>query len=530
MQAVDLNSKCELEKKQNLKSVIFRIPSLGFHLRHSIFGSLIALFIIALLIVTRSVSANPYWFQVGAHADIGSVNVTGASVEIRTHVPTPSSPQSQSGTGTTFWVGLNLPNDAFIQVGYYCPEATGYPQWFWEYFPPGTASSGGGFAKGSIPDEESQVGPDGSWHTYSLQSSGNTWYTYVDGVKVGSYDLGVSNSGGNTPYAVAEVYGGVVVTNIILGPAEFRNLAYRDINSVWHNVSAAIGYIGLGAGSGTLPSGENIPYGLQVLGPSDWLAGSGLPPAKNGQLLWAGFIPTHITSSTDFSLSVSPNIVQLNQHGSAPPSFSLNVTVIGSGGTIKLSESGLPSDFKLVNMPTSAGGSSLSTETYSILVEAGNQTPNGNYTVTITGISGNFTHSTGLTIRVTSLTTTSIETSIHPTFTTQATLATQSGVLTNSPSSTELSNLSTLPLTTSLKPFLAVIVVVGIAVIGVVASLYFRGRVGRRGQPQTELSHFTPTPSTEKGGGGNLEGQFCDRCGSSLVVGSKFCDKCGAEQ
>jgi hypothetical protein len=483
-----------------------------------------------LLIITRPVSANPYWFQVGANADIGSVNVTGASVEIRTHVPSLNSPQAPAGSSTLFWVGLNLPNDAFIQVGYRCPQSTGYPQWFWEYFPPGTASSGAGFAKGSNPDEEGQVGPDGSWHTYLLQSSGNTWYTYVDDVQVGSYNLGVPNSGGNTPYAVAEV-NDVVTTNIILGPAEFRNLAYRDINSMWHNVSAATGYIGLGAGSGTLPSGESIPYGLRVLGPSDWLAGSGLPQVENGQLLWAGFIPTHVSSSTDFSLSVSPKIILLNPYGNSPPSFSLNVTVTGSGGSIQLSASVLPPDFKLVNMPTSSGGSSLSTQTYAVTVEAHNQTPNGNYTLTITGISGNFTHSTELTIHVTSLTITSIETSIQPTFTAQAILtATQSGALTISASSTELNNPQTLSLVSSLTPYLVAIAIVAITMIGIVVSLYFRSRVSRGGKQQTGLSQFISTPSTTAGGGGNLGGQFCDRCGTSLVVGSRFCDKCGAEQ
>ena len=97
--------------------------------------------------------------------------------------------------------------------------------------------------------------------------------------------LGIANSGGNTPYALAEVEE-AYTTNVILGPAEFRNLAYRDTDYVWHNVSSATGYIGYGAGSGKLPSGENIPYGLRVLGVNDWLAGSGLPQNGIGQLVW----------------------------------------------------------------------------------------------------------------------------------------------------------------------------------------------------------------------------------------------------
>jgi hypothetical protein len=249
-------------------------------LRHGIFGLLIVLFIVVVLIATRPVSAAPpYWFQVGVRADIGSVNVTGASVEIMTH-----GPQRNPQVNTSFWVGLRLPNNAFIQVGYVMWASTGgYPQRFWEYFPPNTASQPDGPFQGDFEGDE--VGPNGTWYTYSFQSNGNVWSAYVNGVLEGSVDLGIANSGGNTPYALAEVED-AYTTNIILGPAEFRNLAYRDTNYVWHNVSTASGYIGYGVGSGKLPSRENIPYGLRVLGVNDWLAGSGLPQTESGQLVW----------------------------------------------------------------------------------------------------------------------------------------------------------------------------------------------------------------------------------------------------
>lgn len=252
----------------------------GCHLRDGIFGFLIALFIIVLLIATQPVSATPpYSFQVGVKADIGSVNVTGASVQIMTHGPQPN-PQGQ----TAFWVGLYLSNNAFIQVGYLMWASTGgYPQRFWEYFPSNTTSQGGGTFQGDFEGDE--VGPNGTWYTYSLQSNGNVWSAYINGVLDGSVYLGTANSGGNTPYAVAETPG-TLTTHIILGPAEFRNLAYRDTNSVWHNVSAATGYIGYAVGSGRLPADESFPYGLQVLGVNDWLAGSGLTQTANGQLLW----------------------------------------------------------------------------------------------------------------------------------------------------------------------------------------------------------------------------------------------------
>jgi hypothetical protein len=108
--------------------------------------------------------------------------------------------------------------------------------------------------------------------------------------------------------------------------------------------------------------------------------------------------------------------------------------------------------------------------------------------------------------------------------------ATETGVLTYSATYTQSTNPPTLPPVTSLIPFLAVIVLIGIAIIGIVAPLYFRGGLGRAGHGQTKLSQFTSKPTTETSVGGNLGRQFCYRCGNDLLVGSKFCDKCGAEQ
>lgn len=214
-----------------------------------------------------------------------SVDVTGARVQIRTHVP-PYNPNAY----TSYWVGLDLPNNAFIQVGYVSwPSNDGYPVRFWEYFPPKGADLGSGFHGDS---EGGPVGPNGTWYTYSIESNGDTWYAYVNGIVDGSYDLGASSSGGNTPYAVAEVEG-AYVTNIPLGPVEFRDLEYRDMNDVWHNVSAAVAWMGYGVGSGMLPSGAHFPYGLEVLGVNDWIAGTGFPTTYNNTSVWSttGAVP-----------------------------------------------------------------------------------------------------------------------------------------------------------------------------------------------------------------------------------------------
>ena len=209
---------------------------------------------------------------------IDSVNVTGASVQIRTHVP-PYNPNAY----TSYWVGLDLPNHAFVQVGYVSwPSNGGYPQRFWEYFPPKGDDAGGGFHGDS---EGQEVGPNGTWYTYSFESKGNTWYAHVNGIVEGSYDLGAPNSAGNTPYAIAEVEG-AYATNIPLGPVEFRDLAYRDTSNTWHNVSDAVAWMGYGLGSGTLPASAHFPYGLEVIGVNDWIAGTGLPTTYNNTSIW----------------------------------------------------------------------------------------------------------------------------------------------------------------------------------------------------------------------------------------------------
>jgi len=208
-----------------------------------------------------------------------SVDVTGASVQIRTHVP-----QYNPNAYTSYWVGLDLPNDAFVQVGYVSwPSNEGYPQRFWEYFPPIAAGVGGGFHGDS---EGQEVGPNDTWYTYRIESEGDTWYAYTNGIAVGSYDLGASNSAGSMPYAVAEVEG-AYATNIPLGPVEFRDLEYRDMNSVWHNVSDAVAWVGYGVGSGTLPEGTHFPYGLELIGVNDWIAGTGLSTTYNNTSLWS---------------------------------------------------------------------------------------------------------------------------------------------------------------------------------------------------------------------------------------------------
>lgn len=249
----------------------------------------------------NSITAGLYWFQVGVWAANGrnfgnqfGIPVTGASVEIRINYKN-SFPQGSCGSFTcavSYWVGINLPGDSFIQVGYGITATDGYPQWFWEYFLPGTANENTGGVLGKWGDE---IGPNGTWYHFSLQSSGTRWYAFVNGAQVGSVDLGVSSSGSNGPSAVAEVPG-VRNANTLLGPVEFRNLQYRDVSSSWHMVSGAVSLCCFGSSSYSDTYQSSYPYGVEVLvgQNNEWIAGSNLPSPirEEGDYLWPWY---HVT-------------------------------------------------------------------------------------------------------------------------------------------------------------------------------------------------------------------------------------------
>src|SRR5208337_2518138 len=120
-------------------------------------------------------TSDQYWFQVGAWAananGYGSnfgIPVTGASVQIRIlSNQTLQHPDDE----LVYWVGVTLPNDAFIQVGYIVNAINngGAPSQFWEYFPPGTANENLGGFQGKVG---SIVGTNGTWITFSLESLG----------------------------------------------------------------------------------------------------------------------------------------------------------------------------------------------------------------------------------------------------------------------------------------------------------------------------------------------------------------------
>jgi hypothetical protein len=111
------------------------------------------------------------------------------------------------------------------------------------------------------------------------------WSAYVGDKKVGSIDLNITNSGTYGPYASAEVEG-VREADNVLGPVEFRGLAYMDTSGAWHEASDGVTVCCYSVTSDTYYG--DYPYGVAGV-PGDnnhWLAGSNLPKRARGDYLW----------------------------------------------------------------------------------------------------------------------------------------------------------------------------------------------------------------------------------------------------
>ncbi len=256
-------------------------------------GFRLALAILAFSILASQVGAQ-YWFQFGAKAGSGANFNNGASIQIQTITP-----QMLKTGSLGYWVGEDLPNGAFLQVGYVVENETGSystpcsiagctgyeyikagdAEWFYEYFPANNSDS---FLGAIGPD--GSAGVNGTFHTYSFYSNGNVWYFVIDGRQVGSVNLGVASAGPEVPVAFGEL-ANTSDANTSLRPVTLANLSVYKSGS-YLPVSIGTAYIGYGATSPkTLPD----PYGVREVGNrTDYFQiGSGLPQLQNGTQLWA---------------------------------------------------------------------------------------------------------------------------------------------------------------------------------------------------------------------------------------------------
>ncbi|MDE1856551.1 MAG: hypothetical protein KGH98_00535 [Candidatus Micrarchaeota archaeon] len=254
-----------------------------------------ALLAITFLSLTGISSSALFWFQTGVRGSSISAFNNGASVSIQT-----IEPQPQTNASLGFWVGEDLSNGAFLQVGYEIPNYTAsYPNncdpsgcstldpltagnatWFWEYFPAGY--NGQAFYGMLGPD--GSAGKNGTFNTYSFSSNGNMWSFFVNGKPIGSVDLGTSSSGSNPPVAFGEDAGDTTNTTFIR-PVPFRNFQFLSATGRLLQVPEGLAYTGYGAISDTFLKN---PYGVTEVYPyvNYFLVGSGISSPVNDTVLW----------------------------------------------------------------------------------------------------------------------------------------------------------------------------------------------------------------------------------------------------
>ncbi len=270
-----------------------------------------SIFYLAIMLVCiAGVSNAQYWFQFGTRADLTASNNNGVSAMIKTLIP-----QNGVTSGSlAFWVGEDLSDGSFVQVGYVIENQTGYypqycdisgcsgrvfinagdPEWFYEYFLPGQQA---GFL-GALGSDNS-AGANGTINNYSLFSQGDAWFFEVNGNIVGHVTLNVPGSGQNVPVAFGEVANTSTNSQYII-PVAFQNFSFYK-SGRWLHVSNGYSYIGYG-----VVSEEAIknPYGVkEVNNQTDYfMVGSGIKQVTDYTQLW----------STGYVLRISSQYGNLN--------------------------------------------------------------------------------------------------------------------------------------------------------------------------------------------------------------------------
>ena len=307
--------------------------------------SLLAVFALMLtfLAMPRTVTAQAqYAIQVGASGDDASKGNMGVGAEIRTSI----TPPTGQALATSFWVGDNLQNGAFVQFGYdltsphdYCLYGEtkgdqgnclgaygnigyGDARWFWQYWP-NSAVNDFYYAMGPA----NSAGPDGSWHLYQIwPNATNGWNFVLDGKTVWNFNMFHFTESRDPAYMIAEEVTSTQSASGTLGPVAFRNLSYLDGYTKWQSVTSLSAISGCG---GMIPyCGITVPYGVTVSGPNEIIAGSGEQLIQSGSLLWPqtfrltvsapSKVPVTIDGSTYFGGTADMPLLQGSHSISVP--------------------------------------------------------------------------------------------------------------------------------------------------------------------------------------------------------------------
>lgn len=181
------------------------------------------------------------------------------------------------------------------------------------------------------------------------------------------------------------------------GLASAPNLVLGDFNGDGHlDLAVSTQVILIGNGNGPLSySVIPIPAGVTAVGD---LNGDG-----RLDLAGANYVGTaqllHVLLQTpppvDFKGSINPTYQNVTPGGSA--SYTVTVTAIdGFAGTVQFSASGLPAGATASFNPPTVTGSGSTTAT----ITTSSSTPNGSYTITLSGTSGALLHAGAVTLNV----------------------------------------------------------------------------------------------------------------------------------
>ena len=292
-----------------------------------------SLFVFAVLCsyISFGIAFGGYWFQFGVRGGQRTTFNNGASVNIQTITN-----QNLKTGSSGYWVGENLENGAFIQMGYLIENQSGvYPsicsmsgcggfenissgnaEWFYEYFPP---SFSGSFLGVIGPD--GSAGKNGSINNYGFYANGSTWNLIFNGNIVGSVNLGTNTSGQNIPIAFGEL-ANASNSDTVLKDVIFNNLKFY-YNGNFLLVPNGYNYIGYGEGSKT-----NIqnPYGVKEIGNkiNYFEVGSGLPQDPNNTRLWTLGYTLNINSSYAGISGTNGYVAYSGAQISAPSIFNIN--------------------------------------------------------------------------------------------------------------------------------------------------------------------------------------------------------------
>jgi hypothetical protein len=183
--------------------------------------------------------------------------------------------------------------------------------------------------------------------------------------------------GGNVPYTIS--------VSALNGFADTVGLSVSGLPSGATAAFVPTSIVNSGSSTLTVTTAGNTPAGTYTL----------TITGKTASLTHSTTATLIVTSAGDFSLSPSQATVNISRGGTGRDTITVSA-LQGFAGAVSLSLGGLPSRVSASLSPTTVSGAGSSTLT----IKATKQARTGSYPITITGKSGNLSHTTSLTLQV----------------------------------------------------------------------------------------------------------------------------------